>query len=199
MLAKILVVEDQRVTRRMVALCFGRYEGWSVREAESLQDAISALREDSFDAIVLDLNLKDSEGIATLDTVAALTVAPIIIFSGHLDDALKAEATAKNVCAWIEKKVGTEHDLQDAVVGCISRRRMMNGSSGDLTVPKGLVAKTVVWLSSVGGTLIFLALVGAEIAVEGKAWRPKQWQIDVVYAALFGAGSAAVYHAAKRK
>lgn len=62
-MARVLIVEDERPLQRIIALNLVR-RGYSVAEADSVAAADEALRawSDSFDVILLDVNLPDQTG-----------------------------------------------------------------------------------------------------------------------------------------
>jgi DNA-binding response OmpR family regulator len=62
-MARVLIVEDERPLRRIIALNLVR-RGYSVAEADSVAAADEALRAwgDSFDVLLLDVNLPDQTG-----------------------------------------------------------------------------------------------------------------------------------------
>ena len=83
---KILVVDDEKkiaetLTQRLILRGF---DAMPVFDGES---ALSRLREDSFDGIILDLRLPDIDGIEILkETKALFPGMRIVILSGHGSD-----------------------------------------------------------------------------------------------------------------
>jgi two-component system, cell cycle response regulator len=85
----ILLVEDDALDARLVRIMLGDLE-WShvtIRHhALRLSDAIEALRVESFDAVLLDLNLPDSFGIDTLEKMRSVSQrTPIVVQTGLND------------------------------------------------------------------------------------------------------------------
>jgi DNA-binding NtrC family response regulator len=82
---KILLIEDNDATRFGFVRYFTK-EGYDVKEAPELATAASAMDTDSFDAIVLDINLPDGNGINFIDKVRAADAnIPIIVITGAGD------------------------------------------------------------------------------------------------------------------
>jgi PAS domain S-box-containing protein len=83
---KILVVEDNRITRRMLRVAL-ESQGWSVVEAADGKSAIEAFTAARPDLLIQDLTLPDIDGLALLERLAALsggTMVPVIATSGFL-------------------------------------------------------------------------------------------------------------------
>lgn len=68
-LFSVLIVEDEDDARELYALAF-EAAGFRAVCAESIAEALGALRDDSFDAIVTDYDLPDGNGIAMLEVAA---------------------------------------------------------------------------------------------------------------------------------
>lgn len=87
----MLVIEDDQVDRQGVRRLLRR-AGLEVElhEAERLEEAVAALAEESFDVVLLDLNLPDGDGLDLLRRLqeAEGAPAPVIVLTGHQEDAL---------------------------------------------------------------------------------------------------------------
>ncbi len=71
----------------------GRFE---VTHVESMAEAVRRLQNGDFDAVLLDLSLPDSRGLATVEQATALGARlPIIVLTGLNDEALATEAVRK--------------------------------------------------------------------------------------------------------
>src|SRR5512146_345333 len=92
MIAKILVVDDQRNMRATTALVL-RDAGYTVAEAESGAAAIQRLAGESYDVVLTDLRMGDVDGMEVLR--AALEIAPatqVIVMTayGTIESAVEA-------------------------------------------------------------------------------------------------------------
>ena len=94
----VLVVEDEPMTRRTLCRMLERIDCRGV-EAESIEQAQEKFNAETTDLIVLDIQLRDSDGISQCAAwrEAGVTV-PIVICSSHnerqtVEEAIKAGAT----------------------------------------------------------------------------------------------------------
>jgi len=86
---RVLIVEDNPADERLtrMALSDGRRARYVVESAADLHEAVSLLHsEDPFDVVLLDLNLPDAAGLATVDELqAASKDVPIVVLTGLED------------------------------------------------------------------------------------------------------------------
>lgn len=84
---EVLLIEDNPVDARVFREIFDRASGtFSLSSAESLADAISALRSKTFGVAVVDLNLPDSRGLETLKAIRQVSDVPMIVLTGISED-----------------------------------------------------------------------------------------------------------------
>ncbi len=97
----------------------------NVIHAEKLEDALAYLKGKSADAILLDLALPDSEGLATLErTNAAADHLPIIILTGLEDEAVGIEAVRKGAQDYLLKGRTGARQLMQTIHRAIERKRL---------------------------------------------------------------------------
>jgi DNA-binding response OmpR family regulator len=85
MQAKVLVVEDVVEMSDLVAL-FLRKEGMEVEARDSAEEALSLLRDESFDLVVLDLNLPGMDGFEFLAEMRKVSDCPVLIVTARGSD-----------------------------------------------------------------------------------------------------------------
>ena len=68
---RILIVDDEAAIGRALAIALSR-DGWTCVQATSAEQAQSKLREEMFDAMILDLRLSDMRGDVLLHVAASL-------------------------------------------------------------------------------------------------------------------------------
>lgn len=87
----LLVVEDDKQMLRYI--CFKlKQEGFSYRQAETAQCALSMIGSEKIDLIILDLGLEDMDGMEIIQRVRQWSLIPIVVVSCRDKDHEKAEA-----------------------------------------------------------------------------------------------------------
>ncbi len=94
---RVLLVEDNVPYAELLEDYLARDAGrFDVTHVESMAEAVRRLQDGRFDAVLLDLSLPDSRGLATVEQATALgTRLPIIVLTGLNDEALATEAVRK--------------------------------------------------------------------------------------------------------
>ena len=126
---RILVVEDDPAFAGLLqaAFAFGAEAG-TLRRSGSLAGALRVLRETEFDAVLLDLNLPDSEGIGTLRRV--LEAAPhmaVVVLTGVAAGGVASEALRLGAQDWLVKGALDPEVIQRAVRYAVERKRLTDG------------------------------------------------------------------------
>ena len=109
---RVLIVEDDDedylLTRQYLRA--SERQHFDVSRAGRLEEALALLRENSRDVVLVDLNLPDSHGWATLEaTLPAAGDAAVVVLTGHSDEAMGMEAVAKGAQDYLFKgEVGTD-------------------------------------------------------------------------------------------
>jgi two-component system chemotaxis response regulator CheY len=93
--ADILLVDDSKVMREMIAACLRPEQDIAFSHAGSGLEAIERLSLKKFDLVVLDLNMPDIGGIEVVEFIRAqdrLRELPILIVTTRGDDASRTRA-----------------------------------------------------------------------------------------------------------
>jgi DNA-binding response OmpR family regulator len=126
-LSTVLLIEDERGDAELIRfqLREPRAEVLAVHIADSLA-AARQLIDDGLqpDIVLLDLNLPDSTGPQTVSSCRALTGAPIVVLTGHDDDALAAAALEAGAQDYLVKGQFDQDALSRAVRNAIVRRKL---------------------------------------------------------------------------
>jgi DNA-binding NtrC family response regulator len=102
---KILLIEDNEGSRFGFVRYFTK-SGYSISEAATLSAAGEALEKQNFNAIVLDINLPDGNGIDFIDTVRAQDPnIPIIVITGAGDIQLAVKAMQNGADNFLTKPI----------------------------------------------------------------------------------------------
>ena len=103
---RVLIVDDEAVILRVLELNF-RIAGFEVRTASSGRDALAAAGEgDPFDAVVLDLQLPDTDGLALRERLRELpgaSAAAVVFVTAHAQDDDVARGYASGVEGYVTK------------------------------------------------------------------------------------------------
>ncbi|WP_171070111.1 response regulator transcription factor [Methylobacterium terricola] len=81
-MAKVLLIEDEDAFALLLAAYLGT-AGYATERAGSAQAGLRSLERGGFDAIILDLNLPDEDGIALTRMLRARSAIPIIVATGR--------------------------------------------------------------------------------------------------------------------
>lgn len=102
---RILIVDDHPIVRAGVAqLIRSRWPDAELTEAGSINDALSLLRDDGWNAIVLDLALPDASGVDGLARVRrAHPETPVLVLSMHAEAAYAARALQTGASGYLTK------------------------------------------------------------------------------------------------
>ena len=97
---------------------------FEIVEVVRVEDAIQALRENTIDAVISDLNLPDSVGVATVrELVANAAGVPIVALTGWEDPVLGAELLQEGVaCYWSKDRINGV-DLVNAILKIVMQKR----------------------------------------------------------------------------
>ncbi|MDP8244241.1 MAG: sigma-54 dependent transcriptional regulator [Candidatus Hinthialibacter antarcticus] len=105
MLSKILIIDDDETTRLLLESHLAG-SGYEVRCEGSAEGLRTALTEDDFQAILLDVQLPDGDGIDLLDEVKQLSsTTPVIMITAHRSVEKAVEAIRKGAYNYCPKPI----------------------------------------------------------------------------------------------
>lgn len=116
---RILVVEDDAAVAGVLRRNL-EGAGHRVLAASSAEEGLSALRSGAFDAVLLDNSLPGAMGITKLPEFVAASPAPVVMMTGHADEAVETDALLLGAKALLAKPFELK-DLQ-AVLEKFARR-----------------------------------------------------------------------------
>ena len=101
----VLLIEDNDASRFGFVRYFSK-DGYDIKEAADLAEAARKLAAQRFDAIVMDINLPDGNGIDFIDTIRATDpTIPIIVITGAGNIQLAVEAMQRGADNFLTKPV----------------------------------------------------------------------------------------------
>lgn len=126
---KILLVEDNPGDARLIIEMLrsnSQFEH-SVSIAENMKSAVADLSESVYDIIILDLNLPDSSGLATLDIIVGSTerLIPVIVLTGVDDDDIGLSSIERGAEDYLIKGEVDPPQFLRSIKYAIERKQMM--------------------------------------------------------------------------
>ena len=101
-MSTVLVVDDEPQIRRALSLNLGA-RAYEVLEAATGEVALSIIRTEHPDIVLLDLGLPDMDGIAVLESIREWTDIAVIVLTVRDDDRSRAEALAAGADDYVTK------------------------------------------------------------------------------------------------
>ena len=101
-----LIVDDSKVMREMVIACLRAHEGLSFVHAGSGLEALEKLSLQSFDVVVLDLNMPDISGYEVIEFIRGqdkLRQLPILVVTTRGDETSRARALGAGATSFMTK------------------------------------------------------------------------------------------------
>lgn len=120
---KILIADDHDIVRRGLRALFDEHPDLAVEgEASTAMEVLDRIREESWDLLVLDLDMPGGEGLETLRRVQSVDPdLPVIILSVHPEDRLAKRLLQAGASGYVQKDAASE-DL------IVATRRVLRGS-----------------------------------------------------------------------
>lgn len=115
-MADILIVDDSKVMRDMIAACLRPNSSLAVSHASSGLEAIEALSLKRFDLVVLDLNMPDIGGVEVLEFVRGqdrLRTLPIIVVTTRGDEVSRSGAMKAGASRYLTKPFTPDQILSE--------------------------------------------------------------------------------------
>lgn len=105
---RILVVDDERNIQAILKEVLSE-EGYEVATTGTGEGCLGALKKESFDGIVLDVKLPDTDGISLIEKIKELaSECEIVVISGHATIEMAVEAIKKGAYDFIKKPLSLE-------------------------------------------------------------------------------------------
>ena len=120
---KILLIEDDEIDQRMI---ISKLSGFDILCAHTIDEATERISTDSFDIVLLDLNLPDSAGIHTYLMIRKLAKdIPIMVLSGMDQDQLARKAIQLGAQDFVSKdRMPDQKRFCDTIVFAIQRSKL---------------------------------------------------------------------------
>lgn len=117
---RLLLVEDDKFMAQMIAALLATKK-FQVTTANTKDDALENLRSFQFDAVILDLRLKEECGLDVIAEARALDVeCPFVVLSGDLDTDTKVQALRAGADDYVTKPFKIE-ELSARILAVVRR------------------------------------------------------------------------------
>lgn len=125
-LIRILLVEDDPGDARLVQAMLPETDRvkFEVTRTARLSEAIDSLNRDPVDIVLLDLNLPDSKGLDTVDSLSkAIPDVPVIVLTGDTDEDIKVAAALNGVQDFLIKGCTPADMLPRIICHAVERQK----------------------------------------------------------------------------
>ena len=104
---QILMIEDDELDKKTIQRFLKDKDELSIRyeleTVETLKEGLENLQTSKAQVVLCDLNLSDSSGIATLQKLKEKTLLPIVVLTGHMDQAIALECLKMGAQDYLSK------------------------------------------------------------------------------------------------
>jgi len=123
---RVLIVEDDAqyayLIREYLHLSHGA--SFEAERAERLDEALQRLKNERFDLVLLDLDLPDCQGLATLEGLRAYSPSlPVVVLTGHDDMQLAADSLGRGAQDFLMKGRIDQAQLAQSMLHAVHRQR----------------------------------------------------------------------------
>ncbi|WP_162230985.1 PAS domain S-box protein [Haloarcula rubripromontorii] len=205
---RVLHVDDDPEFAEVAATFLERVgDGFTVETAANVSDGLARLAEASFDCVVSDYDMPETNGIAFLETVRSeYPDIPFVLFTGKGSEEVASEAVSKGVSDYLQKGHGTDRYtlLANRIQNLVAQHRAEAGLESRIEQQSALAALGTSALSGCERQTLFeeaVELVSDALGTEYSKvleYRPDSdnfllragvgWQDGLVGTAVVGAG-----------
>jgi PAS domain S-box-containing protein len=124
---KLLLVDDDVVDRRLITKALARFSStvqFDIETAGTLSEAVKHLSSNSYDITLLDLNLPDTSGIDTVQSVHAVdSNVPIVVLTGLPDEKMGLNTIEQGAEDYLVKGKFSDNELMRTIRYAMERKR----------------------------------------------------------------------------
>lgn len=123
---KLLLVEDSDSDAYLLEenLSEDRHIQYVITRVVRVSEALTVIKQQSFDAILLDLHLPDAQALEGIVAMRRQTQLPIVVLTGHDDEALGIQAIKEGAQDYLEKNKVKAHEIAKSLNYAIERFRI---------------------------------------------------------------------------
>ena len=124
----LLLVEDDMGDRRLLQVVLRQLSAtleFTVKTADTLAEGLDVLQGERFDLVLLDLNLPDSQGLGTVETLCRANAhVPVVVLTGLADEQVGIEAIKRGASDYVVKGEAVKDVLHRAICYSLERKRI---------------------------------------------------------------------------
>lgn len=139
MTIRLLLVDDHRLMREGLSLLLEAHGGFDVvSEAENGRDAVSRTREFEPDVVIMDLGMKELNGVeATRQISAEFPRIPVVVLSTYSQEEYVLSALEAGASAYV-LKISAHAELVEAIESVVRGRRFLSPEITGVVVDAGV-------------------------------------------------------------
>lgn len=125
---KVLIIEDNEVDRKVLeSMLKDAISTEYLKSTKSLKEGLEQLKKRNFDAVILDLNLPDSEGKDTVEYISsAFPSLAVVVNTGAFEDDLGIKTLSLGAQDFLVKGKYSAYTLNKALYYAVERKRLLN-------------------------------------------------------------------------
>ncbi len=126
---KIILADDHEIVRSGLMMLIQQQENMEVEaQASSYEELISLLEKETYDLLILDLNLGDKNGLESIENVSNLfPKLPILVLSTYPEDPYAVQTFKAGASGYLNKKVISD-ELSTAIQKITSGKKYISES-----------------------------------------------------------------------
>jgi CheY-like chemotaxis protein len=120
---KVLIAEDNLINQQLMNH-FVKRIGWECKVVDNGKAAVEACMNDSYDAILMDVDMLVLDGIAATRSIREFNQQiPVVAVTAYVDDVIRDKCALAGMNAFLPKPC-TREELMNVVAECVNATRI---------------------------------------------------------------------------
>ncbi len=182
---KILVVDDEEQIRSIIRK-YGEFEGYEIAEAVDGMDAITKVRDNDYDVIIMDVMMPELDGFSACTEIKKIKDIPVIMLSARGEEYDRIHGFEAGVDDYVVKPFSPKELMMR--VNVVTSRAKGDNTSADIFKYEGLEVNFTARTVSIDGKridmspkeyeLLFYLVKNKNIALEREKLITEVWGYD---------------------
>lgn len=182
---KILVVDDEEQIRSIIRK-YGEFEGYEIAEAVDGMDAITKVRDNDYDVIIMDVMMPELDGFSACSEIKKIKDIPVIMLSARGEEYDRIHGFEAGVDDYVVKPFSPKELMMR--VNVVTSRAKGDNASADIFKYEGLEVNFTARTVSIDGKridmspkeyeLLFYLVKNKNIALEREKLITEVWGYD---------------------